>query len=315
MNAVERLLDRADEVVGLFDALFGPVSGVHNRSEAESLSGAVWPFAFHSGHAAVWRDAFGEPYRELLTAERLGLIERWGCEGAVYLAVERTIAEHAAKRIRHGQGCDLTPEAVAAYCDVLAHREDLLDAESWTALAANVAQESAAWGAAQSDVIRLARRVRAAVQSLWQLDPKPTARRKARHRKHRWRQPRATLLAAIEELRPLAKPTASEKQTGGKQKKRRDRKHGGGKPPTYPMTFVREVFTARKRDEKHAAKAGRPLPLISEWLSAYFTNVKKLPLSTLPSKDPKKPEEWSIRATRFWRAVNKRMRDAETNRH
>ena len=108
---------------------------------------------------------------------------------------------------------------------------------------------------------------------------------------------------------PAAAGSTSERQTStAKQKKRRDRKRGGGRPPQFPEQFIREMVDARKRDEKHAAKARRPLPRIPEWLSDYFTNVKQLPLSTLRPKEPKKPEEWSIRANRFWRAAKKRLR-------
>ncbi len=99
-----------------------------------------------------------------------------------------------------------------------------------------------------------------------------------------------------------------------KQQKRRDRKGIGGRPERYTLKFIREVFAARERDQKHAAKASHPLPRLPEWLSDYFT-MKKLPLSTLPSKDPQKPEEWNIRARRFWKAAKKRLREAETNRH
>lgn len=312
MNAVERLLARADEVMGLFDALFGPVSSVHNRLEAACLSEAIRPFAFHDGHAAAWRDVFREQYVKVLTDKRLALIERWECEGAVYLAVERTIAEHDAKRIHHGRGHDLTPQAVAAYCDVLAQREDLLDAERWTALTADVVQESAAWNEAARDVMRLARRVRAAVQSLWQLDPKPAARRKTRHRKHRWQKPRATLLSAIEELRPLAKPPkasspTSTKQTGSKPTNRRDRKHGGGRPPKYPMKFIREVFAARERAEKHAAKAKQRLPTWAPWLWDFCQSRINI-AEMFPSAF--KGEPWEARAERFRKAAKKRLRPA-----
>jgi hypothetical protein len=102
---------------------------------------------------------------------------------------------------------------------------------------------------------------------------------------------------------PPALAATSEKKPGEKQKKRRDRKGVGGRPNNFPKAFYREVVAARVRDEKHAAKARQPLLSISEWLSEYFTNVKKLPLSTVPSKDPKKPEEWNIRARRFWKAA------------
>jgi hypothetical protein len=99
-------------------------------------------------------------------------------------------------------------------------------------------------------------------------------------------------------------------QAAAKQKKRRDRKGIGGRPEQYSLKFIREVVAARERDEKHAAKARQPLLSISEWLSDYFTNVKNLPLSTLPPKDPKKPEEWNIRASRFWKAAKARRRRA-----
>jgi hypothetical protein len=131
----------------------------------------------------------------------------------------------------------------------------------------------------------------------------------------RWQRDLDALGRFIEEP-PASAGSTSEKQTStAKQKKRRDRKRGGGRPPQFEERFIREMVDARKRDEKHAAKARRPLPRISEWLSDYFTNVKKLPLSTLQPKAPKKSEEWSIRADRFWKAATKRLRYPETNRH
>ncbi len=88
---------------------------------------------------------------------------------------------------------------------------------------------------------------------------------------------------------PPAPAATSEKKPGEKQKKRRDRKGIGGTPENFPKTFYREVVAARERHEKQAAKGREPLLSISEWLSDYFTKVKNLPLSTLPSKDPQKP--------------------------
>lgn len=111
----------------------------------------------------------------------------------------------------------------------------------------------------------------------------------------------------IEEPPAEAAPTLKPKPSSTKQPTKRSRKGIGGRPEKFTLKFIREVVDARKRDERHAVKARRPLPRISEWLSDYFTNVKKLPLSTLPPKDPKKPEEWSIRANRFWKAANARL--------
>ena len=100
---------------------------------------------------------------------------------------------------------------------------------------------------------------------------------------------------------------SDEKKPAAKKARKRSRKGIGGRPAKFTVKFIREMVAARERDEKHAAKARKPLTSISEWLSDYFTNVKKLPLSTLPPKDPKKPEEWSIRAGRFWKAAKTRL--------
>jgi len=60
-NAVERLLARAEEVVGLFEAMFGRLAGDANPLEAEGLSKLVATYAFADAAAGIraYQDAMG----------------------------------------------------------------------------------------------------------------------------------------------------------------------------------------------------------------------------------------------------------------
>jgi hypothetical protein len=153
------------------------------------------------------RDDGPPKYRDVLTDERLGLMSRWESDGAVHLAVERTIAAHAGKGERHGHGYDFSPEAIAAYCEILAAREALLDEDQWLANETNVFQESSAWGLHAQSVVALARAVRIAVRPLSTFGPKPALRRMSvRETREAWDALKAPLLNAINDLRAYAKP-------------------------------------------------------------------------------------------------------------
>jgi hypothetical protein len=206
-NAVERLLARAEEVVGLFEAMFGRLAGDANPLEAESLSKLVATYAFAGFFAPNEREDGPSQYREVLTDDRLRLMERWESDGAFHLAVERTIAENATKGKHHGRGLDLSPDAIVAYCDILSARESLLDGDQWVSLVQNVIQDSAAWGHHEGRIGELARAVRAAVQPLGGFAPKPAARHMTRSEcRDGWEALKAPLRAAIDELRLYAKP-------------------------------------------------------------------------------------------------------------
>ena len=117
----------------------------------------------------------------------------------------------------------------------------------------------------------------------------------------------------IEEPPATASSSTSEKQTStAKQKKRRDRKGVGGRPDKYPMKFIREVFTARERDKKHAAIAKQRLPAWAPWLWDYCHSRITIAEMFPPAFEG---EPWEARAERFKKAAKKRLREAETNRH
>jgi hypothetical protein len=214
-NAVERLLAKAEEVVALFDAIFGQLACDANPLEAECLSTWVAKYAFADFFAPNEREDGPPRYREVLTDDRLVLMKRWESDGAVHLAVERTIAENTSKGRHHGRGHDLSPDAIAAYCDILAARESLLDADQWISLVQNVIQDSAAWGLHEGRIGELASAVRAAVQRLWGLAPKPAARRMSRSEcRDGWEAVKAPLRAAIDELRLYAKPPRPAEASG-----------------------------------------------------------------------------------------------------
>lgn len=311
MNAVERLLSHGERVVVFFDEVLAPQGGLDPRT-AESVHRNLATYTDGGPFAPPAFELKTAParYRKALTADRLDLLFRWQSEPALETAIARAVEEGARSKKRHGCGVDLSPRALAIYCDMLAERERLLDPQPVQAMLADVVAESLSWGPHAATVASLSKSLADALGRLLSR-PCSVARKSdgqpfmltggAVTHNSDWLSEKARhLQPAIELLRIYAQPP--------KQKKRRDRKRGGGRPPHFPKQFIREMVDARERDEKHAAKARRPLPRISEWLSDYFTDVKELPLSTLPSKEPKEPEEWSIRANRFWKAAKKRLR-------
>jgi hypothetical protein len=99
-------------------------------------------------------------------------------------------------------------------------------------------------------------------------------------------------------------------QAAAKQKKRRDRKRGGGRPVQYPTKFICEVFAARERAHKHAAKAKQRLPAWAPWLWDYCADS----INTAEMFPPKfKGEPWQARAERFRKAAKKRLKDTDGN--
>lgn len=326
MNAVERLLAHAGRVAVFFDEMLARQDGLDPRT-AESVHRNLAVYTEGGPYAPPAFELKTAPprYRKALTADRLNLLSRWQSESAIATAIARAVEEAARVKKRHGEGADLSPRALEIYCDLLAEREQLLDPKPIQSMVADVVAESLLWGPHAVAVVDLSKSLAAAIGRL--LSRPLGVNRTSDGRPFMltggpltlssdWLTERAKhLQPAIDALRIYARPPApaatSEPKPGGtKQAKRRDRKGIGGPKFKYSDKLVREVVAARKRDEKHAAKSKRPLPRIPEWLSDYFTNVAKLPLSTLPSKDPKKTEEWSIRAKRFWKAANTRLKRA-----
>jgi len=123
---------------------------------------------------------------------------------------------------------------------------------------------------------------------------------------------RTALRQALDLLHPYAQPpkpagSTLEKQTAiTKQKKRRDRKRGGGRPEKYPEKLCRDVFTARERDEKHAAKAKQRFPAWAPWLWDYCQSKINIAEMFPPAF---KGEPWQKRAERFRKAAKKRLKD------
>jgi hypothetical protein len=287
MNAVERLLARADEVVELFDALFGdvPEGGVGSNA-ARFLYQCAAPYCFIDFHAQAIRDIDG-PYCEVLSDERLGLIDRWECEGALYLAIARTLAEHTPKGRRHGDGSDLTPEAIVAYCAILANREALLDRDAWLTLAADVVQESPAWAGANGEVMKWAAAVRTAVQSLWELDPKPAAREAREHRRHRWAGPRAAIVGAVKALQPFAKPPTTKQRDADNNR--------GGRTPNDPDITGKLVSGWKMFDQRFDGPGRATKPKYIAWFvvnqKGATVKAERLIKAATPESDKPEPVE------------------------
>jgi hypothetical protein len=117
-------------------------------------------------------------------------------------------------------------------------------------------------------------------------------------------------IAPFIEENPAPAATSETKTGGTKQKKHRDRKGVGGAPEKYSLKFIREVFAARERDQKHAAKAKRRLPAWAPWLWDYCENSVDI-AKRFPPKF--KGEPWQARAERFRKAAKKRLKDPNGN--
>jgi hypothetical protein len=310
MNAVERLLAQGEQLLALYDEMYRERIG---DARDPTLPVVPQESIFAIGQGAISALPRGSSY--------------WASPHWLQAAAEAAWLEAKAANVEPSSE-QVVARTTEILLERLSQRQQLLSDATWRQMLADVVLESRAWEPLSANVVALAEQVWQAVKEVSLLSESMEPKWWRHDRFAVFLKPlssettpakRARLRQALDLLHPYAQPPAAatpEKQTStAKQKKRRDRKGVGGRPERYTLKFIREVFAARERDEKHATKARQPLPTVSEWLSDYFTNVAKLPLSTLPPKDPKKPEEWSIRAIRFWRAAKKRLREAETNRH
>jgi hypothetical protein len=332
LNAVERLLSRATETVELFDRLLGPLCSLKgNALEACRVAEIITEYAEKDAGPLRLRAIDGGDgplapprLRDVLTPERLALMSRWECDNAVAIAADRVAVTGAARGMRHGSGADLSAKGIEAYCNILAVREALLDPERWLALAADVVQESPAWGRLDKNVVKRSEKIRAAIQSLWTLAPKPEARKLARREFFdAWNSAREPLQAAIDKLAPLKTPPIRETsgtapgvaETGSGNPKRtsRQRRGGGGRGDSYPDDLVNRVTDARMNYEQAQRATGRRVVPQCEWLRTYCDDVS---ISTVEAFPPAfVGEEFEDRAKRFWAAARKRrQRPAKKSR-
>ncbi len=219
-NAVERVLATADETLALFEELVGPLrpfkGDIH---EASHIAKRIAEYAYKDArllrcHSEAETRYGPARYRDVLTPERLLLMSRWECDNAVSMAADSVAAAGAEQGLRHGNGADLSPQGIVAYCDILAKREALLGPQRWIDLVADVVQESPAWGDFKKTVVKRAEKIQAAVQSLWTLAPKPQAREwKRQDLFNAWYAAREPLQDAMKKLRPLVTPPPREPAT------------------------------------------------------------------------------------------------------
>jgi len=322
MNAVERLLSHGERVVVFFDEVLAPQGGldprtvesVHRNLATYTDGGPFAPPAFELKTAPA-------RYRKALTADRLDLLFRWQSEPALETAIARAVEEGARSKKRHGYGVDLSPRALAIYCDMLAERERLLDPKPMQAMLADVVAESLSWGPHAATVASLSKSLADALGRLLSR-PCSVARKSdgqpfmlaggAVIHNRDWLSEKARhLQPAIELLRIYAQPpkpagSTLENQTATTKTKKRSRKGIGGVKRKYPDDFVRDVQAARKREEKACRKSKERLPLKVEWLRLYCRNRGIDTAKMFPSKDEAAPEPWDVRANRFWHAVTAR---------
>ena len=123
----------------------------------------------------------------------------------------------------------------------------------------------------------------------------------------RWQRAFDALARFVEQPTVAARPTVEKKQ--GRSRGARNRKGPGGRPEMYPLTLVRKVDAAREKYEKKQKRLKQRMQPRSQWLFDYCGDNDIDTRSTFPSKDPKQPEAWDVRAERFWRAAKKRLRE------
>lgn len=272
MNAVERLLAQGELLLILFDQMY------------QEPDKKVWDLAilFDPSVDAPPPTLPGEP---------------WVCgdwwRTAVQIALREDDFLFNAER------------ASALLRDRLSQRRQLLDRSRWQHLVAGVVRDCRAWDFLAKKVVKLAQEI---ADSVIFIEEEMTEYRG----RYSWETVRYSLHRNLGLLRRYAQPpepvaAISERGTStAKQAKRSSRKGVGGRPEKFTLKFIREVVKARERYLQDAARLKHPVLRLPEWLSDYFSE-KSLPLSSLPSRDPKKPEEWSIRANRFWKAAKQRL--------
>lgn len=112
-------------------------------------------------------------------------------------------------------------------------------------------------------------------------------------------------------LEPPAVAATSEKQSGrSRSRGGRGRQGIGGRKKKYPERFVREVLTARGREEKACRRAKERLPSKVEWLRIYCRNRGIDTATMFPSENEAAPEPWDVRANRFWKAAAAQVKRA-----
>jgi hypothetical protein len=310
MNAVERLLAQGEQLLALYDEMYRERIG---DARDPTLPAVPKESILTIGRGAISAVPRGSSY---------WVSPHWlqAAAEAAWLEAKAANVEPSSKQV--------IARTTEIFLERLSQREQLLSDATWRQLIADVVLESRAWEPLSAKVVALAEQVWQAVKEVsllsesiepkwWRHDRfavflKPLSSETTPAKRARLRQD-------LDLLHPYAQPpkhaaSTSEKQTStAKQKKRRDRKGIGGRPEKFTMKFIREVFTARERDKKQAAKARMPLPGKAEWLSDYCT-AKDIDLrKQFPPAIP--GEEWRVRANRFWKAATKRLREAETNRH
>jgi hypothetical protein len=303
MNAVERLLAHGEDLLSLFDEMYRERLG---SGRDPALPDVPPTLLFWVGGRAI--DAMPKPY----IRRKHWLSGHWlqaACETAWLEAMRAKVRGLRVEWLPIDGKGSAAGEAVAAraadiFGEHLRKREQLLCREVRQRLLADVVVDVREWEPLAAKVVQLAEDVVEQIRRVGklsdQIEPLDWQRRG-----------RVRLRRALDLLRPYAVPpalaTSRGKPVGTKQQKRRDRKGVGGRPDKYPLKFVREVFAARERDQKHAAKAKRRLPAWAPWLWDYCGDSISIAEMFPPAF---KGEPWQARADRFKKAAKKRLKDS-----
>lgn len=273
MNAVERLLAHGERLLSLFDEMY-------RKPDQES-----WGFA-----------VFLEPSVEQMPPAFYS--EPWASIYWWYVAVTAVEAEVGRK------GGPIGDLASTLLRERLSMRLHLLDRSVWQQLVADVVRECRAWDFLAKKVVRLAQEVAdSAIFIEEEVTPLqyPDTWQTWRYSLHR----NLGLLRRYAQPPAPAKSSPKQKTAADKQPKNRSRKGIGGRPAKFTLRFIREVVTARERDERQAVNAKQPLPPFPRWLRDYCDGHGIDIRERFPPAAP--GEEWSRRANRFWKAAKVRL--------
>jgi hypothetical protein len=210
-NAVELMLAVASETDSHFDSMFSRLRCDAPHLPSECLSRLLSETVAIVAASPDLAESGLLPYP--VTTAQAALMSRWGCYGALHVAVEKTLAEGIARGEHHGSGADLTPQGIVTYAGILGERDSLLDAERWLSMVSDVIADHSSWGYVGARVVERAEALQTAVQRLRSLGPNPPSCEWQAWADLRsaWEEERASLRAAIDALRPYANSWLEEK--------------------------------------------------------------------------------------------------------
>jgi len=227
MNAVERLLAHAEQVMVFCDEVFRDRLG----------SGARLPEGLTPANLRAF---------VTLAIDHFDKLRGWDCSLALFAAGERVMARLLATK-RNKLPPDVVSKQIAdEYFGMMEQRCFLLDSHRLTALLAEIVSESLAWGPLSKRTVALSEKLIARLRRLREM--------KAEIAPDEWLARRRLLRASIDALAPYAQPPTaaaptSEKQTGGSR--------GRGGRPQNDEALARDLLAGWKAFEPEEGRKSK----------------------------------------------------------